>query len=55
MPLHPYFAGNFRTGALLGLTRSLARELGPFDIRLDAIAPGAVLSEAEGRVFGDKL
>jgi NAD(P)-dependent dehydrogenase (short-subunit alcohol dehydrogenase family) len=41
--------------ALLGLTKSLARELGPFGIRVNAIAPGAVVSEAEERVFGDRL
>lgn len=39
-------------GAVLGLTKSLARELGPFDIRVNAVAPGAVVSEAEQRVFG---
>jgi NAD(P)-dependent dehydrogenase (short-subunit alcohol dehydrogenase family) len=41
-------------GAMLGLTKSLARELGPFGIRVNAIAPGAVVSEAEERVFGDR-
>jgi NAD(P)-dependent dehydrogenase (short-subunit alcohol dehydrogenase family) len=41
--------------ALLGLTKSLARELGPHGIRVNAIAPGAVVSDAEERVFGDKL
>jgi NAD(P)-dependent dehydrogenase (short-subunit alcohol dehydrogenase family) len=41
--------------ALLGLTKSLARELGPHGIRVNAIAPGAVVSEAEERVFGDRL
>jgi NAD(P)-dependent dehydrogenase (short-subunit alcohol dehydrogenase family) len=42
-------------GALLGLTKSLARELGPHGIRVNAVSPGAVVSEAEARVFGDRL
>jgi NAD(P)-dependent dehydrogenase (short-subunit alcohol dehydrogenase family) len=33
----------------------VARELGRLGIRVNAIAPGAVVSEAEERVFGDKL
>ncbi len=48
----PYVASK---GALLGLTKSLARELGPFGIRVNAVSPGAVISEAEERVFGDRL
>jgi NAD(P)-dependent dehydrogenase (short-subunit alcohol dehydrogenase family) len=48
----PYVASK---GAMLGLTKSLARELGPHGIRVNAISPGAVLSEAERRVFGDRL
>jgi NAD(P)-dependent dehydrogenase (short-subunit alcohol dehydrogenase family) len=48
----PYVASK---GALLGLTKSLARELGPHGICVNAISPGAVVSEAEERVFGDRL
>jgi NAD(P)-dependent dehydrogenase (short-subunit alcohol dehydrogenase family) len=48
----PYVASK---GALYGLTKSLARELGRHGIRVNAISPGAVVSEAEVRVFGDKL
>ena len=47
----PYIASK---GALLGLTKSLARELGPFGICVNAVAPGAIVSEAEARVFGHK-
>ena len=48
----PYVASK---GAMLGLTKSLARELGPHGIGVNAVSPGAVVSEAEERVFGDRL
>lgn len=48
----PYLASK---GAMLGLTKGLARELGPQGITVNAIAPGAVRSEAEDRVFADRL
>lgn len=48
----PYVASK---GAMLGLTKGLARELGKHGITVNAIAPGAVVSEAENRVFADKL
>lgn len=48
----PYVASK---GALLGLTKGLARELGPHGITVNAIAPGAVVSHAENRVFADRL
>ena len=47
----PYIASK---GAMLGLTKSLARELGPYGICVNAVAPGAIVSEAEERVFGHK-
>lgn len=48
----PYTASK---GAVLGLTRSLQRELGPHGVRVNSVAPGAVVSEAEDRVFADRL
>src|SRR4029077_13106162 len=48
----PYVASK---GAMLGLTKSLARELGPHGIRVNAVSPGAVGSDAETRFFGDRL
>ena len=47
----PYVASK---GAMLGLTTSLARELGPHGICVNAVSPGAIVSEAEERVFGHK-
>lgn len=48
----PYAASK---GAIVALTTTLARELGSHGIRVNAITPGAVQSEAEERVFGHKL
>jgi NAD(P)-dependent dehydrogenase (short-subunit alcohol dehydrogenase family) len=48
----PYLASK---GAVLGLTKALARELGPHGVTVNAIAPGAVVSEAECRVFAERL
>ena len=48
----PYVASK---GALFGLTKSLARELGAHGIRVNAVSPGSIVSDAEIRVFGDRL
>lgn len=40
--------------AVIGATRGLARELGRFNIRVNAVAPNVVNTEATGEVFGDK-
>jgi 3-oxoacyl-[acyl-carrier protein] reductase len=40
--------------AVIGLTRGLAREIGRFDIRVNAVAPNVVDTDATGEVFGDK-
>ena len=41
-------------GAVLSLTTNLARELGPFGIRVNAILPGAIRGERIERVIRDK-
>lgn len=40
-------------GSLLGLTRSLARELGPYNIRVNAVSPGAIPTDVERRFWQD--
>lgn len=40
--------------AVIGATRGLARELGRFDIRVNAVAPNVVNTDATGEVFGEK-
>ncbi|MBC2834518.1 SDR family oxidoreductase [Paragemmobacter straminiformis] len=47
----PYVASK---GAMYGLVKSLSRELGHYGINVNGISPGAVLSDAEFRHFGDK-
>lgn len=42
-------------GTLLGLTRSMARELGAWDIRVNAISPGAIPTQLEKEVWADQL
>lgn len=45
----------FAKGSLLGLTRALAREVGPAGIRVNLISPGAIPTELERRVWADRL
>jgi NAD(P)-dependent dehydrogenase (short-subunit alcohol dehydrogenase family) len=47
----PYVASK---GAMYGLIKSMARELGHHGINVNGISPGAVVSEAEWRHFGEK-
>jgi NAD(P)-dependent dehydrogenase (short-subunit alcohol dehydrogenase family) len=37
--------------AVVGMTKSLAREFGPDDIRVNAILPGAVVTERQRRLW----
>ncbi|MHC2459779.1 NAD(P)-dependent dehydrogenase (short-subunit alcohol dehydrogenase family) [Rhizobium leguminosarum] len=47
----PYIASK---GAMFGLIKGFARELGPFGINVNGISPGAVISDAEYRHYGDR-
>ncbi len=51
------FALHYTTSkaAVIGLTRGLARELGRDFIRVNAVAPSAVMTEGTAEFFGDKL
>ncbi len=40
--------------AVIGLTRGLAREVGRYNIRVNAVAPNVVDTQAAGEFFGDK-
>ena len=41
--------------AIIGLTRSLAKELGPSDIRVNCVAPGVILTDMLGDFTPDEL
>ena len=41
--------------AVIGLTRGLARELGRYNVRVNAVAPNIVSTQASADFFGDKL
>ena len=42
-------------GAVIGMTRGLARELGRHWIRVNSVAPSAVMTDATKEFFGEKL
>ena len=42
-------------GAVIGMTRGMARELGPDHIRVNAVAPSAVMTEGTEEFFGEKF
>jgi NAD(P)-dependent dehydrogenase (short-subunit alcohol dehydrogenase family) len=47
----PYIASK---GAMFGLVKGLSRELGHHGINVNGVNPGAIVSEAEWRHFGDR-
>jgi p-cumic alcohol dehydrogenase len=51
------FALHYTTSkaAVIGLTRGLARELGRDNIRVNAVAPSAVMTEGTTEFFGERL
>ena len=40
-------------GGVIGLTRTLARELGPRNIRINAVVPGAIVTERQTALHRD--
>ena len=42
-------------GGVISLTKSLARELGPFNIHVNAVAPGLIESEMVSKMSGEKV
>ncbi len=40
-------------GAVIGLTRSLARSLGPSNINVNSVAPGMIMTQASLDIFGE--
>jgi 3-oxoacyl-[acyl-carrier protein] reductase len=51
----PYGRTHDLKAAVIGLTRGLARELGRDRIRVNALAPSAVITEGTREFFGAKL
>ena len=42
-------------GAVIGMTRAMAREVGRDNIRINAVAPSAVMTEGTKEFFGERL
>jgi NAD(P)-dependent dehydrogenase (short-subunit alcohol dehydrogenase family) len=42
---------NMAKSAITAMTRSLAHELGPFNIRVNSVLPGAILTERQRRLY----
>jgi NAD(P)-dependent dehydrogenase (short-subunit alcohol dehydrogenase family) len=42
---------NMAKAAIVAMTRSLAHELGPSNIRVNAVLPGAILTEKQRRLY----
>jgi NAD(P)-dependent dehydrogenase (short-subunit alcohol dehydrogenase family) len=42
---------NMAKSAITAMTRSLAHELGPFNIRVNSVLPGAILTEKQRRLY----
>ncbi|GAA2632578.1 SDR family oxidoreductase [Actinomadura fulvescens] len=40
--------------AIVGMTRAMARDAGPYDITVNAVAPGLTLGEAAGRIPAER-
>jgi D-xylose 1-dehydrogenase len=42
---------NMAKAAIIAMTRSLAHDLGPFNIRVNSVLPGAILTERQNRLY----
>ena len=42
---------NIAKAAIVAMTRSLSRDLGPFNVRVNSVLPGAILTERQNRLY----